>query len=166
MSANVRNIDAIRDFRSQLLKFIEELDGALQTMHLELHRAIDWIGQDRPAYWKQEIRRGFDTVSATRIALELCRNRTVAGQRSSCIEEKVAFEKAKRRSQECQERAERVAKWSMKIQHESDEFRSQLASLRTLLDRDLAQAVLYLHNSIEILEHYAEIQGAPENSDG
>jgi hypothetical protein len=90
--------------------------------------------------------------------------RTVAGRRSSCIEEKVAYEKAKRRLAHCQEQIDRVRRWSIKIHHEVDEFRGRLAALRRLLDCEIPQALAFLENSAQALEAYAEMtRPAPED---
>jgi len=157
MTANVRDIQAIREFRVKLLHFAEELEGALQSMHLELQRAFEWIEEDRPRYWSNQARRAYDTVASTRTAYQNCRMRTVAGHRSACIEEKVAYEKAQRRLEYCQEQVAQVRRWSIKIRHDADEFRGRMASLRRLLDAEIPQALAQLANTITILENYAEI---------
>lgn len=157
MAANVRDINVIRDFRVRLIRFAEELEGALQAMQTETQRSHDWIEHDRPHYWTVQLRVAFDLVAATRSALTTCQMRSVAGHRPSCIEEKQAYNKAKRRLQHCQEQIERVKRWSIKIRHDTDEFRGRMASLRRLLDQDIPQALAFLDRSAAILEQYAEI---------
>jgi hypothetical protein len=157
MSANVRDIDIIRDFRAKLIRFAEEVQAALRTMQMETHKAFEWIEQDRPHYWTIEMRKAFDLVASTRTALTTCQMRTVAGRRSSCIEEKVAYDKAKRRLQQTQEQMEKLKRWAVKIHHEADEFRGRMSALQRLLDVDIPQALAFLDNSATILEGYAEI---------
>lgn len=163
MTVNVRDIDAIRDFRGRLMRFAEELEGALQAMSLELQRASEWVEQDRPHYWTRQVRRAFDQVAATRTAYQLCRLRTVAGHRSACIEEQVAHEKAKRRLQHCQEQIDRVRRWSIKIRHDADEFRGRMTGIRRLLEVDIPQALAQLDRTATILEQYAEIARPSRN---
>jgi len=163
MAANVRNIDAIRTFRASLVRFAEEVEGSLQSMQLELQRAIDWVEQDRPHYWTNQLRRAFDQVAEARTAYNACRMRTVAGHRSACIEEKVAYERAKRRLQQCHEQIERVKRWSIKIRHDADEFRGRMAGVRRLLDSDVPQALAMLENTATILEKYAELPGEQQH---
>lgn len=165
MSANVRDIDAIRDFRARLLHFAEELEAALQSLHLEVQRAFEWIDQERPYYWVNQSRRAYDQVASARTTYETCRMRTVAGHRSACIEEKVAYDRARRRLEHCQQQVEQVRKWAMKIHHDADEFRGRLASLRRLVDSDIPRAIASLDRTTTILEQYAEIQ-RPSASDG
>lgn len=157
MSARVHDIEAIRQFRVRLMQFAEEIEGALQSMQIELQRAFEWVEQDRPHYWANQVRVAYDQVAATRTAYQLCRLKTVAGHRSSCIEEKVAHEKAKRRLEHSQEQVTRVRNWSIKLRHDVDEFRGRMTSLRRLLDIDIPQALAQLDQTATILEQYADI---------
>ena len=161
MSANVRNIEAIRDFRAALMKFAEEAESALQSMQMDTHRAFEWIEHDRPHYWTIQVRKAFDLVAATRSALNTCQMRTVAGHRSACIEEKQAYAQAKRRLQHCQEQVARVQRWGQKVRHDADEFRGRLAGLKKLLDVDIPKALALLEKTAMVLESYAEIGPPP-----
>jgi len=163
MAANVRNIEAIREFRASLIVFMDDAVAAVDSMAREAQRALAWIEQDRPHYWEAQTRRAFDQVGATRTAYETCRMRTVAGRRSSCIEEKQAFEKAKRRLEFCHGQKERVQRWAVKTLRESDEFRTRLSRMRRLLESDVPKAIALLQETAEILESYADI--APPESD-
>ncbi|MCA8992354.1 MAG: hypothetical protein KDA88_10265 [Planctomycetaceae bacterium] len=164
MPANIRDIQVVREFRAAILEFIDEANSALEVMAMELQRAMAWVEQDRPHYWTNQIRRGFDQVAETRTSLNRCKMRTVAGQRSSCIEEKQAYEKAKQRLQHCQEQIETVKRWSVKLRHEGDEFRGRLAGLRRLIETEMPKACALLEKTAEILEAYADI--APPEETG
>jgi hypothetical protein len=165
--AQVRSIPAIRDMQSAVRLFRDESSAALDMMLMELQRAIEWIEHDRPAYWAMATRKAFEQVAATRTALNTCQMRTVAGRRPSCIEEKQAYEAAKRRLQHCHEQAERVKRWSVKIRHEIDEFRSRISALRRRLDGELPKTAQYLDRMAESLEAYSEMlhDSAPPRDD-
>jgi hypothetical protein len=160
-NAQIRSIPALREFKAALALFRDDSSAAIDMMLMELHRAIDWIEHDRPAYWTNETRKAFELVASTRTALNTCLMRTVAGHRSSCIEEKEAHTAAKRRLQHCQDQIERVRRWSIKIRHEADEFRSRLAVLRRRLDGELPKSVLLLDRMASSLESYAGL--APDH---
>ncbi len=157
MSAHVRDLEAIRRFRVSLLKFAEELEKSLQAMFLEVQHGLEWIEHDRPHYWTMQTRKAFDLVASTRTALNTCQMRTVAGRRPSCIEEKLAHDKAKRRLQHCQEQTEHLKRWVVKIHHDCDEFHGRLSRLRRLLETEIPKAVALLERTTAILEAYAEI---------
>jgi len=154
-NAQVRSIPALREFKAALSVFRDDSSSAIDMMLMELHRAIDWIEHDRPAYWQSETRKAFELVASTRTALNTCLMRTVAGHRSSCIEEKQAHAAAKRRLQHCQEQLDRIRRWAIKIRHEVDEFRSRLSVLRRRLDGDLPKSILLLDRMAASLEAYS-----------
>jgi predicted RNase H-like nuclease (RuvC/YqgF family) len=134
---------------------------------MELQRATQWIEHDRPAYWATATRKAFEQVAATRTALNACLTRTVAGPRSSCIEEKEAHDAAKRRLQHCQEQVERTKRWNVKLRQEIDEFRSRISALRRRLDGELPKTAAYLDRMIEALEQYAGMmnEAAPQRGE-
>ena len=121
-TANITSIPAIREFKVALLKFQDEGRSSMEVLQIEIQRVLQWIEQDRPAYWATQTRRAFDLVAQTRAALKTCQMRTVAGHRPSCIEEKQAHAAAKRRLQHCQEQIRRVKQWGVKLHQERDEF--------------------------------------------
>ncbi|WP_437201025.1 hypothetical protein [Planctomicrobium sp. SH664] len=164
MSAQVYDLGAIRDFRAKLMRFAEELDGALQSMRMESHRTFDWIDEDRPRYWEHESRKAYDLVNTTRTALKNCEMRGVAGHRPSCVEEKVAHQRAKQRLEHCHSQCERVKRWGLKLHHDVDEFRGRIAGVQRLLDVDIPEAIQLLTRTLTILESYAEL--APPESPG
>lgn len=158
MSANVRDIQAIREFRAALLRFADEAEGALQFMQTEMNRTFEWIEHDRPHYWTVQLRLAFDQVAATRTALSTCQMRTVAGRRPSCIEEKQAYERARRRLQHCQEQLERVKRWNARIRHDASEFHGRMAGLRQLLEFEIPRALALLDRTATTLEAYADVK--------
>lgn len=157
MPANVRNVDAIKEFRAALLVFIEDASLALQTLSMELQKSYEWIEHERPQYWSMQLKRGFDLVDQTRSAYNSCRMRTVAGHRPACLEEKQAMERAKRRLEHCQYQIKAVKHVANKLRQEADEFRGRLSRLLTMTEVDLPKASALLEKTIETLEQYAEI---------
>lgn len=157
MSANLRSIEALHQFRAALIVFVDDASLAVQTMMMELQRSFEWVEREQPYYWNAQLKKAFDLVAQTRSSLETCRMRTVAGQRSSCIEEKQAFARAKRRLQDCQDQMKALRSWANQVRHDADEFRGRLAGLQTLLEADLPKAIALLEKAITILESYADI---------
>ncbi|MCA9081829.1 MAG: hypothetical protein KDA58_14805, partial [Planctomycetaceae bacterium] len=129
----------------------------MEIMAMEMQKVDAWIQQERPQYWTREVRRGFDKIAETRVALNRCEMRTVAGQRSACIEEKQAFAAAKRRLELCQEQIKNVRRWAMKLGHEENEFRGRLSGLRRCVESDLPKAIALLEQTATVLEAYAEL---------
>jgi hypothetical protein len=162
--AHVLSIPAIRGFQVALRRFQQELALSCDLLSTEIQRAIAWIEYDRPTYWTAQTRKAFDRVAETRTRLNTCLMRTVAGRRPSCIEEKQAYEQARRRLQHCQEQVRRVQQWALKIHRESDEFRGRMARVRRLVESDLPQMDALLQRTLTALEGYAEM-AAPAPTD-
>ncbi|MEZ6057685.1 MAG: hypothetical protein R3C01_13375 [Planctomycetaceae bacterium] len=160
-NANVRSIPVIREFRGAVQLFLEEAQGSLDAIAMEMQRAFAWVEEERPHYWERQSRRAFDQVAQARSALHTCTMRTVADHRPSCIEEKQALAAAKRRLEHCQEQMKRVQKWAVKIRHEADEFRGRLSGLRRLLENDLPELLAQLDQAATALEAYADITAPP-----
>jgi len=160
--ANVRNIPAIRQFRAAVMTFLEEANGSLELVAMEMQKAFDWAEHDRHHYWQREIKRTFDKVAIARSALTTCKMKEVAGHRPSCIEEKKALAVAKRRLQNCHDQIERTKKWSVKIRKEADELRGRLAGTRRQLDSSLPTVMALLEKTAAVLESYAEMTNPEE----
>lgn len=157
MSANVREIQRIRDFRLNLKRFAEELESAIQLMQMSNMRSTEWIQHEVPRYWVNQSRRAQELVTSARIAFETCKLRTVAGRTPACIDEKVAWDRAKRREEFCREQQVVTRKWMQKIPHDIDEFRGRISSLQSLLELDIPQALVWLDQRASALEAYSDI---------
>ncbi len=163
MSGNVKvtSIEVVKEFAPALACMQEELKRVLSAIQIEMQRALGWIEQDRPRYWQTQLKRAFDQVAETRTSLTSCQMRTVAGRHPSCIEEKVAHAAAKRRLEFCQDQIEVVKRWSVKLQHETDELRGRMAGVQRLAETDLTKSMALLANVVESLERYAGIYSGP-----
>ncbi|MFO0916764.1 MAG: hypothetical protein U0872_00410 [Planctomycetaceae bacterium] len=95
--ACVTSIDAIVAFRGVLQTFGEKATQAVFMLDEQGRRALDWLENDAPNYWRQEIRRCSDLVARTLSEYESCRMRTVAGHRPACQEQLMPIRRTGRR---------------------------------------------------------------------
>ncbi|MCA9075013.1 MAG: hypothetical protein KDA93_08275 [Planctomycetaceae bacterium] len=160
-NARVTDITAVRAFKVALVEFEEEASSTLEMMQMQLHRLVEWVEHEQPAYWTKQIQIGFEKVSQARTALSTCQMRTVAGRRPACIEEKQALAKAKQRLQYCQEMIPRVKRWSVKLTEESDEFRGRTAAFARVVETDLPRMIALIERTAAALERYAEVANTP-----
>lgn len=167
--ANVRSIDAIGDFRTALLVFNERVNDALMALQEQVFYALDWVENDRPRYWRQEVLDALDSVAESRNAMENNRMRKEGfGFRPSLIEEKKALALAKQRLAYCQEKVEIVKQTGIDLRQETDEFVGRLSQLQRLVETDIPKMVGLLERMILALERYSEFAGkleASENSE-
>ena len=155
MSANVKSISAIRQFRTDLQDYHESLRQTLDILVSELHRAVDYFETDRAAYWPAQVRRASDKVSEARINLERCQVTTRPGEGPSCYEEKKALQRAKQRLETANQKVKATKKWIVTVQQEVDDFRSRLAQVNYLSDTELPRALVLLDRLASRLERYA-----------
>ena len=157
-TANVRSIEAVRDFRVALLTFQQNVSDALTSMQEQVYSALDWMENDRPRHWHQKELQALDQISEARIALEGARMRkSMDDYRPSLIEEKQALKDAKDRLTFCQEKMQIVKAMCIKVRHEADEFRGRMSQLERLLETDLPKMVALLELMLTALESYAEV---------
>src|SRR5438093_6984775 len=160
-TANVNSIDAPRQFRAALVRFVADVEAALVTLDLEAHRPIEWIEGDRPRYWRQEFRKASEAVSEARVALERCQVRISNEDTKYCYDDRKALEKAKRRLQAAEEKVQAVRRWRVEIHKVAEELQVQLAWAKQYLETDMAKALAALDRIAAALDRYAE-QTAPK----
>ncbi len=159
-SANVTSIDAPRQFRAALVRFIAEVEAALVTIELEASRPLEWIEADRPRYWRQEARKASEAVAEARVALERCQVRIGGEDARYCYDERKALEKAKRRLLLSEEKVQSLRRWRNELQKAVEELQVQLARAKQYLETDLAKALAALDRITAALARYTE-QSAP-----
>src|SRR5947208_12655636 len=159
-SANVISIDAPRQFRAALVRFVAQVEAALVTLGLEAHRPIEWIETDRPRYWRQEARKASEAVSEARVSLERCQVRVSNEDTKYCYDERKALEKAKRRLQAAEEKVQVVRRWRIELHKVVEDLQVQLARAKHYLETDMAKALAALDRIAAALDRYAQ-QTAP-----
>lgn len=162
-NANVQSLDALRDVRLALLAFGERGNSALGDLRSKIDRTMAWLEQDRPLYWRDQERRAYDGVASARIAYETCRMRTVGGRHSECIEEKVAFQRAKVRLEYCQQKVEVVRRWTAEARRQVDEYRGRSGPMHRWIDDELPNVAAMLGRMIEALEAYADVRSGNDD---
>lgn len=154
--ARVTNVAALMEFRAALAEFAVAVRGALGDVEIEARRAVDWITNDRAAYWRQESRRSADAVAEAKDQLVNARTfKRIGDYTPSCVEEKKALEKAKRRQEHSERKLEAVKHWSRAARRAVDEFQGPVQQLMAMLDGDVPRAMAVLERMHAALESYA-----------
>jgi hypothetical protein len=154
-AANITSIEAIRAFTAALMAFEDGAEDAAVQLEIEARRAVTWI-DELSMYWPKEVRKASDAQSEARISLEKCELTINPEDRRSCIDEKKALEKAKRRLRLAEEKVQAVRRWKMQIRKEVEEFQVQIAKLRQFLESDLVRSIAFLKRRSEALDQYVQ----------
>jgi len=153
--ADVKSIDTLAFVRTAFASFAHEANQALGEIEIQGQRAVEYICMDRAAYWKNEIRRANDLVNKAIKDLEHCRTfKKVGDNTPSCIEEKKALEKARKRLAFAEEKAELVRKWTPVVQQQFRETGVRVVRFRDVIDVDCPRAMAQLERMLRALDQY------------
>lgn len=164
--ANVKSIDAIRDFKVNLQEYNDSLRMSLEMLTTELMRAIDYFETDRKVYWPAQVRRASDQVAEARINLERCQVTTNLEEGPSCYEEKKALRRAKERLATSNAKVKATKKWLVIVRQEVDEFRSKMAQLNFATESEIPRAISLLDRLANRLDRYVNSAGNSAKSQG
>jgi hypothetical protein len=156
--AQVKSIDALQTMTGALDRFHGEAAAAMDDLDMEVRRALEWL-RDRKEYWTLEMRRAWERVAEARVQLQQAMTvRQIAEHQPTCIDERRALEKAKRRVQVAQDKIVAVQHWTHVVDRIVNDYRASRSRLTGWLDADYPQALAALRKMREILETYVAVQ--------
>lgn len=152
--ANVRSVDAIKDFKVSLINFSEDARNALGGVEMEIRQVRNWLERDQLAYWKAQVKRCNELVSEART--ELHRRKLSQGNSDavSDADQKEALRMAQRRLHEAEEKVERIKRWVPILEHATSEYHSQSQPLGDSLSGKLVGSLALLERMIVAVEQY------------
>lgn len=154
--AEVKSIDTLAFVKAAMAAFGHESGQSLAEVEMQAQRAVDWICIEQAAYWKSEVRRAADGVNQAMKDLQHCRTfKKVGNNEPSCIEEKKALEKAKKRLARAEQKAEAVRHWTPLVRQQFQETGVRMTRFREVIDLDCPKAVARLERMLRSLDHYA-----------
>jgi hypothetical protein len=164
--AEVKSIDTLAFVKAALAAFGHESGQSLAEVEMQAQRAVDWICIEQAGYWKTEVRRAADGVNQAMKDLQHCRTfKKVGNNEPSCIEEKKALEKAKKRLARAEQKAEAVRRWTPVVRQQLQETGVRMTRFREVIDLDCPKAVARLERMLRSLDHYAHT-ATPSGGDG
>lgn len=158
--ADIKSVDTLAFVKEALVAYAHESGQALADIEIEGQRGIDYITVDRAGYWKAEIRRAAEAVNQAIKDLEYCKAYKKVGDNTpSCIEEKKALEKARKRLARAEEKAELVRRWTPVVLQQFREACVRLVRFREVIDVDCPRAIASLERKLRALEDYRSVAG-------
>jgi hypothetical protein len=162
--ANVRSLDAIRQFRPSVIRFEDDVMAALTGLRTELNRTLQWLDHDCPTHWQNQIRLGFDRVNEARTQLSRKQMMTVGGRHPDCIEEKKSLVRSKQQLETAQEKLKLCRQWSIKAHRAADEYQSRLGRADQSIVQGIPRMMAILERIVIALEQYSATE-RPSRSD-
>ncbi|MBT4584380.1 MAG: hypothetical protein HOC93_04790 [Phycisphaerae bacterium] len=152
-SANVKSLDALRDFRVALINFIDKAKRAASSAESEINHMHSWIGHTQLMHWKYAIQRAEEKLSQAKSELF----RATISQPDNPRGPTDQIKLVRRRKEEiasAQLKLQNTKRWGRILEHENHEYRSAMTPLTASLDGELQKAVVKIDNAIVSIELY------------
>jgi hypothetical protein len=153
-SANVKSVEAIRDFRIAMTNFSDDARNALSAVEMEIRRTRDWLQRDQLSYWQTQIKRRNQEVSEARTELHRRRLSQANSDAISDTEQKENLRIAQRRLEEAEDKVQRIKRWIPVFEHAIAEYHSASQPLGDRLTGALLKSLLVLDRMVASLEQY------------
>ncbi|MDB6108353.1 MAG: hypothetical protein JWR69_103 [Pedosphaera sp.] len=151
--ANVTSVDALKNFRSNLIVYVSKARPTLEEVTGDVLRTRLWLEQDRRVYWEAQVRRRTKELERAQQAVF---GAGLSKLREVSMAEKIAARKAKIALEEAETKLKRVKQWIRELDQRLEPLTRQLEKLHTILSDDLVQAMAYLAQAADTLEAYAD----------
>jgi hypothetical protein len=155
--ADVRSVDAIKDFRVALALFAEDALGALGTVNMEAKRTIQWVQHDRRAYWAEQIKRRQEQVALAKAEVFRRKLAKTDDYTPAMSEQKEKLRIAEARLEDAERRAVLVKKWETALQQAVFEYQGASRRMSSLVGGDVPRAIAVLERMIGTLEAYLDV---------
>ena len=153
LTARVKSIDALGEWKSSLKRFVSEAWEALQSAEQKIRRTEEWL-QERLSYWRHEVERCEKEVWEAKRDLERCEEED---DDNDCSTEEETLLEARRRLRKAEIELENVRGWKQSVSEMAAAYRVQADRLSRLLAIDLPRADAFLGRAIADLHAYVRV---------
>lgn len=159
-AARVTSVEALRDAKTALAKFVHEVSTALGEVDVEAGRTIQWLRMEQVPFWKNQIIRRSELLARARS--ELLRKQLSSMQENpSCVDERKAVEQAKAALADAEVRLKRTKFWITELDREWTLYRGSITALQDLTQRDAPRGLARIEKLIRTLYAYAAVSLDP-----
>src|SRR5580693_9319367 len=96
--ARVDNVEVLKHFRAELIKFQETAGSALGDAEGEMHKTLNWLENEQVSHWTTQIRKRTEDLNKAKEALRMkTAFKDATGHTASAVEEQKAVNIARRR---------------------------------------------------------------------
>ena len=164
--ARIDNVDALKEFRTRLIKFAETAQVALADAEGEVQRVLVWLETEANTYWSGQIRKRHEAVEKAKDAVRQKKLfKSPTGSTQSAVEEEKALRMAQKRLEEAEEKLKNVKRYTPRLQKEISIFKGGVQRLATTVSSDIPMAVGRLDRMVAAVEAYAALSLAGGGED-
>lgn len=156
--ADVRSIDAVREWHASLATYGDGLAEALAGVELEIRRGYDWL-EEQLGRWQHSIREREEEVTRAKAELSQRKFKTWDGREPDCTVQEKALRLAKARLEHAEDQVAKCRQWIARLPKMIDEvWVGPSRRLSSYLDVDLRKALTELARRVAALESYADLR--------
>lgn len=156
--ANVTSLEAIENFRAQLVLYVSKARPALEEVSSDVLRLRLWLENDQRMTLETLVRRRRKELDQAQAALSSARMAIIKQETSA---EQMAVSRARRALEESETKLKRVKYWDREFSTLVEPLAKQLEKLHTVLANDMGKAAAHLSRMVHTLGRYADIQPTP-----
>ncbi len=151
--ADVRSVDGLKELRSAVLVFLESVRNALAAADTDAYRRMRWVEEEVPARWREELKKRQAQFAEARVVLYR-KQLGPAKDQQPHTEARFAFERAKKRVDEAEEKLREAQRWAQRLDRALVKLRGGTAPLGSFTDVQMQRAVSRLDALVEAVEAY------------
>src|SRR5262245_61658160 len=157
-NADVRSIDALRDWHAALTTYGEGLAEALAGIELEIRRAYEWL-EEQLSLWRRAVRDCEEDVTRAKAELAQRKFATWDGREPDCTVQEKNLKRAKARLAYAEEQVVKCRQWIGRLPKFIDEmYTGSARRLSNFLEVELPKGLAELARRLASLESYAGLR--------
>ena len=158
MAADVRDLEALREWLAALATYRADANEALTALRVDINRGVEWV-HEQYHLWQRSIRRFDDAVVQAKAELAAKRFPDVNGRMPDTTVEERNLRRAVAKLEHAHEQVATCRKWFVTLPKLIDEvFHGPAQRLANLLEGDVVRGAALLDRRIESLEQYAGLR--------
>ncbi len=161
--ARVESIDALKLFKTALVKFAEGTNVAIGDSESEVIRTINWLENEQTTYWQTQVRKRTEIIGRCQEAVRMKRlYKDSSGRPQSAVEEEKALKVAQRMLEEAQQKVVAIRKAIRRIEKDFPLYKGSVQRFATDLVVLVPTATAHLENLVLSLEAYTSLSSPAE----
>jgi len=152
--AKVTSIEALDDFKANLIVYLEKAGRLLDEISEDVVRTRIWLETDRQLHWKKRVHHRTKELAQAEQELLTAR---LSDMPEAIKARRLAVNKAKLALRQAEEGLARVKQWIRRFETEVQSRTKVVAQLRHVLAYDMNKAAALLEGTAATLAAYAEI---------
>lgn len=158
MNADVRSIDAVRDWHAALTTYGDSLSEAMAGVEMEIRRGFDWLA-DQLGQWQRAVRQCEEEVVQAKAELAARKFVGFDGRMPDTTVHEKALRAAKARLEHAEDQVARIRAWVGRLPKVIEEvYRGPAHRLVLFVEGDLRKGLAGLDRRLAALESYAGLR--------